>query len=170
MIDASSASPLSVLLPASPPQPTLSVDSFLAVSAAAAPAVLGSLCLLHLILLKIKVILLPSILLFLCLMLICSLLDWYADETQIHWSLMNSDEAATHRHTHPYLSSLGMPCGLPVCLSVNQTGVKEGSCVSSSASVSLKSLWNPGIFKFNHYKYLFLEQEMCALLDDVHTI
>lgn len=48
------------------PHQGLYILSLLAVSAAA-PAVLGSLCLLHIILLKIKVILLPSILLFLSL-------------------------------------------------------------------------------------------------------
>lgn len=69
VIGASGAPYLSRLTPHLPPSPTLSQASpgplslslsLLALSAAAA-AVLGSLCLLHIILLKIKVILLSSI-------------------------------------------------------------------------------------------------------------
>lgn len=69
VIGASGAPYLSRLTPHLPPSPTLSQGSpgplslslsLLALSAAAA-AVLGSLCLLHIILLKIKVILLSSI-------------------------------------------------------------------------------------------------------------
>lgn len=138
--------PLSVSSQLPPLQSTVSIHSFLAASAAA-PALHGSLSLLHLILLKIKVILLPSILLFLCLMLICSLLDWYADEKQIYRSHMNSDEAATHAHIHTWAALKCPVVYLPFC----QSNYKDGWCVSSSEAISLKSLLNWG-FKWNYFK------------------